>query len=311
MSLALVERQEFLAKRQHSIGGSDIGAILGVDLYKTPLDLYNEKLGLAPPFEGNKHTERGNRLEAIAAELYTELRGVKLRRKNQPLVHPEYDFLTGHIDRAAVGEKRIIEIKCPSMGSYRKVQREGFPAGWIAQLQWYLFLSGYPVGEWVLFCADQFDLITFDVKADPELHQAMLSKAIEFWERHIIPQVPPSPIDADKPKIEFQKVGGVIVKRDDPQFADAAELLREAYSLKAESDELMRLAKTRMKELVEGEFGKYEGAGLRLSYYQSAGHKSFDKKQLAAEHPEIDLSKYEKQGAPFEVFKPFFLGESQ
>lgn len=310
MSSALVERQEFIAERRHSIGGSDIAAILGVDIYKTPLDLYNEKLGLVQPFEGNKHTQRGQRLEAMAADLYTELYGLKVRRKNQVLVHSEYSFLTGHIDRVAVGEKRIIEIKCPSVASYRKVQREGFPAGWIAQLQWYLFLSGYPVGTWVLFCADQFDLITFDVQADPELHEAMLTQAIKFWEEHVIPQVPPSPVDADKPKIEFQRVGGVIVHRDDPQFADAAELLRDAYSLKAESDELMRLAKTRMKEVVEGEFGKYEGAGLRLSYYQSAGHKSFDKKRLAVEHPEIDLSLYENQGAPFEVFKPFFLGES-
>jgi hypothetical protein len=52
--------------------------------------------------------------------------------------------------------------------------------------------------------------------------------------------------------------------------------------------------------------GRYEGAGLRLSYTEQAGRKSFDKKLLAAEHPEIDLAKYEKQGNPFKVFKPFF-----
>lgn len=309
MSVAVQTREEFLAERQGYLGASDMAAILGVDLYRTALDVYNEKLGLVLPFAGNQHTERGIRLESLAAERYTELTGRKLRRKNQPLVHADHSFLVGHVDRVAVGDKRIVEIKCPSMGSYRKIQREGFPASWIAQLQWYLFLSGYPAGEWVLFCADQFDLITFDVQADPSLHQAMLERAVEFWNRHIIPRVPPLPVDADKPKIEFQKVGGVIVKRDDPQFAEAAELLRDAYSLKAESDELMRLAKTRMKEVVEGEFGKYEGAGVRLSYYLSAGHKSFDKKRLAAEHPEIDLSQYENQGMPFEVFKPFFLGE--
>jgi putative phage-type endonuclease len=310
MSAATQSREQFLAERQRYLGGSDVAAILGVDLYRTPLDVYNEKLGLVQPFAGNRHAERGNRLETLAANLYTELTGRKLRRKNQSLVHAEYPFLAGHVDRVVVGEKRIVEIKCPSIGNYRKVQREGFPNGWIAQLQWYLFLSGYDAGEWVLFCADQFDLINFEVKADSDLHAGMLARAVAFWENHIIPQVPPMPIDADKPKIEFQKVGGVVVKRNDPQFAEAAELLREAYALKADSDELMRLAKTRMKEVVEGEFGKYEGAGLRLSYYQSQGHKSFDKKRLAAEHPEIDLSRYENQGAPFEVFKPFFMGES-
>jgi len=306
---AVQSREEFIVERQRHLGGTDVAAILGVDLYRTPLDVYNEKLGLVQPFAGNRHTERGHRLEALAADLYTEQTGRKLRRKNQALVHDKHSFLVGHVDRVAVGEKRIVEIKCPSMGNYRKVQREGFPNSWIAQLQWYLFLSGYDSGEWVLFCADQFELNHFEVKADPELHDAMFTRAVAFWHDHILAQVPPGVIDADKPKIEFQKVGGVVVKRDDPQFAEAAELLREAYALKADSDELMRLAKTRMKEVVEGEFGKYEGAGLRLSYYQSQGHKSFDKKRLAAEHPEIDLSRYENQGAPFEVFKPFFMGE--
>jgi putative phage-type endonuclease len=309
LSTALQAREEFVTERRSYLGASDIGAILGVDQYRTPLDVYNEKMGLVLPFEGNRHTERGNRLESMAADLYVELTGRKLRRKNQALVHADYSYLVGHVDRVAVGDKRIVEIKCPSVASYRKVQREGFPDSWIAQLQWYLYLSGYPLGEWVLFCADQFDLLNFEVTADPELHQAMLTKAVEFWEEHIVARIPPSAVDADKPGIEFQKVGGVVVHRDDPQFAEAAELLRDAYLLKGESDELMRLAKTRMKEVVEGEFGKYQGAGVRLSYYQSAGHKSFDKKRLAAEHPEIDLSRYENQGAPFEVFKPFFLGE--
>ena len=308
MSVAVQTREEFLAERQGYLGASDMGAILGVDLYRTQLDVYNEKVGLSQPFAGNRHTERGLKLEDVAANLYTELTGRKLRRRNQALVHPEYPFLVGHIDRTAVGDKRIVEIKCPSLGNYKKIQREGLPVSWIAQLQWYLLLSGYPTGEWALFCADQFDLITFQIAADPELQAEMVKRAVAFWNNHIIPRIPPAPIDADKPKLEFQKVAGNVTRRDDLAFTEAAQLLRDAYALKSESDDLMRLAKTRIKEVVENEYGKYEGGGLRLHFSLSPGHLSFDKKALAAAHPEIKLSDFEKRGEPFEVLKPYFVG---
>jgi predicted phage-related endonuclease len=73
--------QSFSASdRQKYLGASEIAAVLGIDKWRTPLDIYNSKLGLIAPFEGNNHTERGNRLEAIAADYYTELTGRKLRR---------------------------------------------------------------------------------------------------------------------------------------------------------------------------------------------------------------------------------------
>jgi putative phage-type endonuclease len=60
--------------RRHRIGASEIAAILGLNEYMSPLDVWLVKTGRKPPFEGNEHTRRGNRQEAqILAWLGEEL----------------------------------------------------------------------------------------------------------------------------------------------------------------------------------------------------------------------------------------------
>jgi len=303
------QREQFLRDRRRYLGGSDLAAILGVDEYKTALDVYNEKLGLVMPFEGNRQTERGQKLEDVAAREYAEKTGRKLHRRSTELIHPKYDFIRGHIDRRVVGDKRPVEIKCPSRGMFYKIKREGLPNSWILQMQAYLWLDGSDVGDFAPFCADAWEILPFEVKADPKLFIAIESIAVEFWTEHVLKQIPPAAVPADKPTLEFEKVGGEVVYREDPEFAEAAQLLREAKQLERDGKELYELAKRRIKDVLHGRFGKYQGAGLRLSYYLSPGFPKFDKKRLAAEHPEINLSAYENRGESFEVLKPIFIGE--
>lgn len=302
-----LKREEFLTERKNYLGASDLAAVMGVDLYRTSLDVFNEKLGLAEPFEGNKHTERGTKLEEIAAREYAEKTGKALRRKHMPLVHPKYDFLRGHIDRLVEGKNRIAEIKCPSVGSFARIQREGVPDSWIVQLQTYLLLSGKPAGEYIVFNADKWEMLNFELMADIEMQVTIVDVAVKFWREHIETGVPPQPSEIDKPRLEFAKVGGDVTQVNDPVFIEAAQLLQEAKQLELDGKQLYDIAKQRIIESVGGQFGKYQGGGLRLSYYLNPGHSSFDKKALKREHPEVKLELYEKRGDAFPVFKPFWI----
>jgi len=308
---AQVERQEFLAGRRTYLGATDLAAVMGLDPYKTALDIYNEKLGLVEPFAGNAQTQRGLKLEAIAAQEYTEQTGRKLHRRRMEVVHPQYDFIRAHLDRRVVGgDKRPLEIKCPSRGMFAKIKRDGLPDAWIVQMQAQLGLDRSPLGEWAIFCSDIWDLIPFEVKAQPEIYEQIEHAAVIFWTEHVLKQVPPHAVDADKPKLEFARVAGEVKRIEDPEFLEAAQLLQEAKQLELDGKQLYEIAKQRIIETVGG-FGKFQGGGLRLSYYQSPGHSSFDKKRLAAEHPEINLSDYEKRGVPFEVFRPFWINTNE
>ena len=46
-----MSKEEWLAQRKDTIGSSDIGAILQLNNYETPRELFNKKVGLAPEFE--------------------------------------------------------------------------------------------------------------------------------------------------------------------------------------------------------------------------------------------------------------------
>jgi putative phage-type endonuclease len=295
--------------RRGYLGASEAGAILGIDQYRTALDVYNEKLGLVPPFEGNAHTERGNRLEAVAADVYRENTGLLTVRRSQPYAHPQYPFIQGHIDRKVVGEKRILEIKCPSIAAFRSHQRKGLPDSYIAQAHVYMGLSGFPKLTWALFCADAWDLITFDVEFDETIYRAAVAGMVDFWNNSILTRTPPQPVDADKPAIEFAQIGGDVTVREDEEFAAAARTLAEAKALIADAKQLEELAKADLKKVLGTEYGRYECPGIRLHYSQVKGRRTFDNKKLAATHPQMDLEPFFKTGKPSEQIRLYTVGE--
>lgn len=293
-------------ERQKYLGASEIAAVMGLSPYKSPLEVYNEKLGLAAPFTGNAHTERGNRLEQIAAEFYTDQTGKRLMRRNAALTHPEYDFIKGHIDRKIVGEDALAEIKCPSVGAYWKYQREGLPQSMIVQMQVYLGLAGYDRGVFIIFCADQWDAAIFEVEFSVEIYDEAVRAAADFWNYHIIAKEPPDPNKADKASIEFEKVGGDLIVRTDEEFCSAVEMLREAAQIKADGEYLYDEAKKAVIKAISDAPGRYEGNGVRIAYSEVAGRVTFDKKAFQAANPEIDLEPFHKQGRPYKMFRPYF-----
>lgn len=335
--------------RSGYIGGSDIGAILGVDRFRTILDVWREKVGEAPPFAGNPDTERGMRLEAVAAEEYTKRTGIKLRRDNQPLVHPQHDFLRGRVDRRAIGGD-IREIKCPRFGAFLRTKREGLSPTYIAQMQWYVGLDDIVRGrssgngEWIIFCADAWDLLPVPVSVDGALFAGMVERAVHFWNEHVVTRVAPTLAQVDELKMQVEAVGGDAIRRDDAEFAEAIGLLEEAKRLTDEAETIEKNAKARVLELIGNTPGLYLGAGCRLSLSMSKGKTSFDKKALAASKPLdmaatlaaltdlyvsrgalpaaaiefaqatllpclLDLSKFETTGKPYQILRSTFYHE--
>jgi putative phage-type endonuclease len=294
--------------RQKYLGASEIAAVLGVDKWHSPLDVYNSKLGLVAPFEGNNHTLRGQRLEAIAADYYAELTGRKLRRYTRAYAHKQHSFIQGHIDRIVEGESVIAEIKCPSIAAYRKIQREGLPDSWQIQMQVYMGLSGHKQCVIIVFCADAWDLLHFELEFDEAIYTPAIAAGAKFWTDHVLTQTPPDPEPTGKkPDFELAKTDGTVTFRDDEPFIARSVALIEAIQLAADAEQLFEMAKKEYLEAIEDTPGIYECGGLRVHYNEQPGRKTFDKKALAAKHPEIVLSDFEKVGNPFRVFRPYVL----
>ncbi len=54
-----ISREEWLELRRNSIGGSDSAAACGMSPWKSPLELYCDKMGMIPDKETNESMRRG------------------------------------------------------------------------------------------------------------------------------------------------------------------------------------------------------------------------------------------------------------
>ncbi len=335
-------RTEFHARRAKGIGGSDVGAILGLDRYRTPMQVWEEKCGLVVQSEDmNADQLRGVTFESIARKLYNERSGNDIIDGVRG-EHPSYPWMLYTLDGIEIdgGNEVPLEVKCPSLGMWSRIKREGLPDSWVMQMQHYLCCSQFPRGRYVIFCADRMELLDFVIEADLLLHDMLITKEREFWT--LVEQgTPPADVVAE---IRDQQivVVGTVTKRYDDAFIAAASTLREAKALIKTAESLESDAKDALLELVDSKPGIYEVQGVgRIHYQEKAGRTSFDAKGLANAQPldristmhkvseamstmpeqwaltkmqeilddcDLDLTKFTKTGKPFVEMRTYFGG---
>jgi putative phage-type endonuclease len=207
MALTAEER----ALRRLSIGGSDIAAIAGMSPHKTAFGLYLEKIGGLEDAEEPETDAQlwGQLLEEPVAQFYAHKHGVVIDALREPLVHPDYDFLTANPDRVVMGLERLIEIKTTGLGGidmWRDPEKPTSlrpPRHVVLQVNWYLGFLGWKEADLVLlqFCegfSNPDRYVEFEIAFDEELFELEMQLAINFWHNHVLERVAPESEDAEE-----------------------------------------------------------------------------------------------------------------
>lgn len=308
----------WLRERQTGIGGSDAGVILGVNPFKTLIELWEEKTAETyTKIEITAPMRRGLVLEPVAADLYVERTGRQIRR--QPLRrHPEHDFMIGNVDRQilavnAVASTGILEIKCPSLRVMTNVKARGLSDYMTVQLMHYLAVYGYGWGSFCLFNAENWDVIYFDLEADQEFISNLIEYEGDFWTNHVLANRAPPELE-DKFAPEIPQIEGELKLIDGSAWRQAAQELREAVSLRKAAAELEDNAKDALKGLMENQgLDAVEIPDLaRLYYRMSAGRTSWKGTATAiAQEADLDIADFIVQGKDFRTFKAYFLTKEE
>lgn len=207
-NVAELEHDDWLELRRTGIGGSDAGAINGMNDYATPLTVYLDKKGLRH-FNGNAYTSRGQRLEPVIREwtrqwleqsemnessvetvpvMFTkEVDGVKLNANLDGLVELGTDelMLQGTIISGLGG----LEIK--TSGSGKDFNDDEIPASYYCQVQHYMSVTGL---KWFLLVAYilNADELKFYAVPRNEVFIGNLTKAeVDFWNENVAKGIPP------------------------------------------------------------------------------------------------------------------------
>ena len=75
-------REDWLKQRKLGIGGSDVAAVLGLSAFRTPTDVYLDKIGEAEPRQATDSMHFGQLLEAVVAKEFARRTGMKVQRVN-------------------------------------------------------------------------------------------------------------------------------------------------------------------------------------------------------------------------------------
>ena len=286
-------KEEWLALRKNYIGGSDAGAVVGLNPYKSAYALWAEKTGKMPEFEGNLTTEVGSYLEEFVATLFERETGKKVRRKNRMMVNEDYPWACADVDRTVVGENAIVEIKTTnSFPAMRKFKNGEYPESWYCQMTHYLAVGGYNKAYLAVLIGCR-DFKIFELDRDEGEITALMTAEADFWDK-VQKNVPPAAdgaqstsdtITALYPDSNDDTVSLIAYERDLEQYMNLSKQIKELEAMKDE-------AANRVKAFM-GESGKGESNGFKVSW-TSSERKTFDAKKFASDHKELDLSAYYK-----------------
>ena len=278
---------EWLAERRNGIGASEVPAILGVDRYKTGLDIWLEKRGLAERTGDDTGPQRVGRFaEPMIAKLYADTVGVSLR--DVPRVrHPDFDMLFASADRMVVGLDDAwlypVEIK----------NRGGIPRGWgdagtdhipqAVAVQVHVQMACYDLDRAdVAALLGGNDFRVYTVHRDPTIERVILERVAEWWQRHMVQGEEPEitgPSADDYLARKFQRAGTEVVRAD-----GAVESLLRDYALaraaRVRASELEDALKLQVQAAV-GDNRGIEGAAGRALWSNAKGRVTTDWQAMA------------------------------
>lgn len=180
--------------RRCGIGGSDIGAIAGLNPYVTPLQVYLEKVeGLE--IEENEAMRWGKLLEPVIAGEYQRQLPDSLLCEIGVGRHNDHPWWIGSPDRLVFSDFQTLayglEIKTSRFGKgYGPAGTDQVPPHVIAQVQWYMGLID--CARWDVACLiGGSELRIYTVERDQVILDRLFEAGKRFWFEHVEPKIPP------------------------------------------------------------------------------------------------------------------------
>jgi len=296
--------KEWYQKRRQGITGSDIGAICFLNPYKTPLEVYLDKVSEEEHQDiSSEPIYWGNRLEDVIADEYAIRQNVKVSVEPNILQHKEYDFILGSIDRWVNDGEYILE--CKTIGSrlinqLGEVGTDQIPSYWLAQVAWYVAITDTPKADIAVLAAGQ-DFRIYTYNRDKNLEEKLIKIACNFWYNHIEKRVPPKCVNTRDtfnlfPQSNSKQItakNDILAKLEELKIAKMSEeqIQKTIEKLKVEIQEFMQ----DYDVLID------ENGNIIATWKNTAPRSLFDLKRFKEEAKEMYLkyASYSKQSRVF------------
>lgn len=275
-----------LEQRKSRLGSSDMAAILGLDPRRNAHDIYLEKTGKLEEADAPSEAMVAGTMFEDGVLTYAENQLGKMTRNQFRSAKDRGIPLGANIDAILVGSGIPVEAKTAGLfGPIREVWGEAgtdeVPDRVIIQAHVHMVCSQTELCHVAAFLGGR-GFVMFVVPRDETVSDVISTTAVQFWDKHVIADVPPDGLMPQAATIKrIRREPESTVSIEDKLVQDwlfAKEQVKAAEAVKDEREVAMLTA-----------LGQCEGGicsdGLLTYFAQS--RSSLDSKAIKAEHPEI------------------------
>ena len=283
-----LSKEDWLRYRKCGITGTDAGAILGVNPYRSAFQVYHDKISDTIEDIDNEAMRQGRDLEDYVAQRFSEETGLKARRANAIYQSEEHPLLLADFDRLIVGQKAGLECKTVSPFSADKWANGKIPAHYLAQVDHYLVVSGFDCWYVAALILGK-ELIIHKIVTDKQVLADLIDKEELFWTRYVVPQIPPAPNGSEG---DTQQINQLYEVDNRDKNADLTSLRGLLTILKSEQWEREKPAIEQQVKLEMQDAAYGTAPGYKVSWVSSES-KRVDSQRLRKEQPDI-FNQYSK-----------------
>ncbi len=294
-----MDRSTWLAVRQTGIGASDAAAAVGLNPYKSQLELWMEKTGRLKSGSGDTDATIdqadspifwGTLLEPIVAEQYAQRTAHRVRRVNAVLQHSDYPWMLANLDREVIGSDDVQILECKTAGiNGAKLWRDGVPEYVQLQIMHQLAVTGQQAADVAVLVGGQ-ELRIFRIERDEALIERLISLEQDFWQYVTDDTAPPA--DASD---SADRALRALYPHDNREVLDLTD--HQEYSalftqLQSVRSELAKAntAEAQLKHTLQqamGEFSEAAFATGRITWKRSVDSQGVDLARLKQEQPDL------------------------
>lgn len=288
-----IDKESWLQYRKQGIGGSDAGAVCGLNPYRTAIQVYYDKTSDSIEEIDNEAMRQGREFEEYVAKRFCEASGKRVRRANAMFYDEKNPFMLADVDRMIVGENAGLECKTASPYSEEKWRDDKIPLSY--QLQCYHYMSVCNADAWyIAVLIHGRDFKYYRIERDDEVIGNLIRIEEEFWNEYVLKRVIPDP-DGSKTadaaiaeRFKESKSTTIPLTGFDERLERRQEILSLLEKIETEKRQIDQELK-----LYLGDAEIAENEHYRVSW-KNFSRSSIDEKRLKAEQPEI-YEKYRRE----------------
>lgn len=287
ISTAGMAREEWLKLRKTGIGGSDAGAICGLNPYSSPMKVFRDKTADETEELDNEAVRIGNDLEQYVAGRFMEATGLKVRRSNYMYRSKEHPYMIADVDRLVVGGDAGLECKTASAYNADKWADGKIPLHYAMQCYHYMAVTGKRAWYIAAVILGR-EFVCRKLTWEDSLIRQLIKAEGQFWNNYVMANKIPDPDGSeicDSVLEQYfhtaKKAGVVELVGFDDRLARREEILAQIGELQSEQRQIEQEIKLFMRDSELAVNGNY-----RVSW-SNVDTTRLDVKRIKQERPEI------------------------